>query len=151
MKDELEMDKVEIFLSKIPDGFLLLVKYIQTPVVIDTLHDSHPSIQFISVTQSCPTLYDPVDFSMPGFAVHQQLLKVAQTHVHRVSDAVQLSHPLLSPSPAFNLSQLQGLFQWVSSLHQVVKVLEFQLQHQSFQWIFRIDFQTSQSPSIIAV
>ena len=111
MKDELDMDKVEIFLSKIPDGFLLLVKYIQTSVVIDTLHDSHPSIQFISVTQSCPTLYDPVDFSMPGFAVHQQLLKVAQTHVHRVSDAVQLSHPLLSPSPAFNLSQLQGLFQ----------------------------------------
>ena len=64
-----------------------------------------------------------------------------QTHVHRVGDAIQSSHPLSSPStPAFNLSQHQGLFQWVSSLHQVAKVLEFQLQHQSFQWIFRTDF-----------
>ena len=62
-------------------------------------------------------------------------------HVHRVSDAIQPSHLLLSPSPAaFNLSQNQGLFQWVSSSHQVAKVLEFQLQHQSFQWKFRTDF-----------
>ena len=61
--------------------------------------------------------------------------------VHRVGDAIQPSHPLSSPSPpAFNLSQHQGLFQWVSSLHHVVKVLELQLQHQSFQWIFRTDF-----------
>ena len=69
------------------------------------------------------------------------LLEFAQTHVHWVSDAIQPSHPLSSPSsPAFNFSQHQGLFKWVSSLHQVTKVLEFQLQHQSFQWIFRVDF-----------
>ena len=76
--------------------------------------------------------------STPGFPVHHQLPELAQTHVHWVSDAIQPSHPLLSPSPpAFNLSHHQGLFQWVSSLHQVAKVLELQLQHQSFQWISR--------------
>ena len=74
-----------------------------------------------------------MDCSTPGFPVHYQLPELAQTHVDRVSDAIQLSHPLLSPSPpAFNLSQHQGLFQWVSSLHQVAKVLELQLQHHSF-------------------
>ena len=74
-----------------------------------------------------------MDCSMPGFPVHHQLAELAQTHVCWVSDASQPSHPLLSPSPpAFNLSQHQGLFQWVSSSHQVAKVLEFQLQHQSF-------------------
>ena len=74
--------------------------------------------------------------------VHHQLLELTQTHVHQVSDAIQPSHPLSSPSPAFNLSQHQGMsqFQWVSSSHQVAKVLEFQLQHQSFQWIFRTGF-----------
>ena len=87
--------------------------------------------QFSSVAQSCPTLCDPMDCSMPGFPVHHQLPEPAQTHVHWVSDAIQPSHPLLSPSPPiFNLSQHQGLFQWVSSSHQVIKVLEFQLQHQ---------------------
>ena len=76
-----------------------------------------------------------------SFPAHHQLLELAQTHVHRVSDAIQPSHPLPSPSPpAFNLSQHPGLFQWVSSLHQVAKVLEFQLQHQSFHWIFRTAF-----------
>ena len=84
---------------------------------------------------------DPMDCSMPGFPVHHQHLELAQTHVHQVSDAIQPSHPLSSPSlPAFNLSHHQGLFQWVSSSNQVAKVLEFQLQHQSFQWIFRTDF-----------
>ena len=69
-----------------------------------------------------------------------QLLEFAETYIHWVSDAIQPSHPLSSFSPpAFNLAQHQGLFQWVSSSHQVVKVLEFQLQHQSFQWIFRTD------------
>ena len=92
-----------------------------------------------SLVQSCPILCDPMNCSMPGFAVHHQLPELAQTHVHRVGDAIQPSHPVLSPSlPAFSLSQHQGLFQWVSSSHQVAKVLE--LQHQSFQWIFRIDF-----------
>ena len=76
----------------------------------------------------------------PGLAVHHQLQEPAQTHVHRVSDAIQPSHPLSSPSPpAFNLSQHQGLFQGVSFSHQVAKVLEFQIQHQSFQWMFRTD------------
>ena len=89
---------------------------------------------FSSVAQSCPTLHDPMDCSVPGFPVHHQLLELAQTHVHRVSDAIQPSHPLPSPSPpAFSLSQHQGLFQGVSSSHQVAKVLEFQFQHQSFQ------------------
>ena len=75
-----------------------------------------------------------MDCSMPGFTVHHQLLEFTQTHVHRVGDAIQPSHPLSSPSPpAFNLYQHQGLFQWVSSSHQVATVLEFQVQHQSFQ------------------
>ena len=96
--------------------------------------------QFSSVTQSCPTLCDPMDCSTPGLPVHHQLPEFTQTHVHWVGDAIQPSHPLSSPSPpVFNLSQHQGLFQWVDSSHQVAKVLEFQLQHQSFQWIFRTD------------
>ena len=99
------------------------------------------SVQFTSVTQSYPTLCDPMDCSMPDLPGHHQLPEFTQTRVHWVSEAIQWSHPLSSPSSlAFNLSQHQGLFQWVSSLHQVVKVLEFQLQHQSFQWTFRTDF-----------
>ena len=95
----------------------------------------YPLSQFSSVTQSCLTLCDPMDCSTPGFPVHHQLLGLTQTHVHWVRDAIQPSHPLSSPSPpVFNLSQHQGLFQWVSSSHQLAKVLEFQLQHQSFQW-----------------
>ena len=99
------------------------------------------SFHFSSVTQSCPTLCNPMDCSTPGLPVHHQLPELAHTHFHQVSDAIQPSHPLSTPSPpTFNLSQHQGLFQWVSSLHQVATVLEFQLQHQSFQWIFRADF-----------
>ena len=94
-----------------------------------------------SVTQVCPTLCNPMDCSTPGLPVHHHLPELAQTHVHWVSDAIQPSHPLSSPSPpAPNPSQHQGLFQWVSSLYQVAKGLELQLQHQSFQWIFRTDF-----------
>ena len=94
--------------------------------------------KFSSVTQSCPTLCNPMNHSTPGLPVHHQLQEFTQTHVHPVSDAIQTSHPLSSPSPpALNPSQHQGLFKWVSSLHQVTKVLEFQLQHQSFQWITR--------------
>ena len=93
-----------------------------------------------SVAQSCPTLCNPMDCSTPGLPVHHQLPEPTQTHVHWVSDAIQPSHPLSSPSPpARNLSQHQGLFKWVSSSHSVPKVLEFQLQHQSFQWIPRTD------------
>ena len=85
-------------------------------------------IQFSSVAQSCPTLCDPKIRSTLGLPVHHQLLEFTQTHVHRVSDAIQLSHPLSSPSPpAPNPSQHQRLFQWVNSLHEMDKVLEFQL------------------------
>ena len=95
-------------------------------------------LQLSSVTQSCLSLCDPMDCSTPGLPVHHQLPELTQTHVHWVSDAIQPSHPLLSPfSPAFYLSQHQGLFKWVSSSHQVAKVLQFQLQYQSFQWISR--------------
>ena len=94
-----------------------------------------------SVSHPCLTLCNRKDFSTSGFPVLYCLLEFAQTHVHWVSDAIHSSSPLSSPSPpAFNLSQHQGIFQWVSSLHQVAKVLELQLQRQSFQWIFRIDF-----------
>ena len=86
------------------------------------------------VAQSCPTLCNHMDCSTPGLPVHHQLPELVQTHVHWVYDVIQPSHPLLSPSPpAFNLSQHHGLFKWVSSSHHVPKVLEFQLQHQSFQ------------------
>ena len=82
------------------------------------------SVQFSPVTQSCPTLFDPMNRSTPGLPVHHQLLEFIQTHVHRVSDAIQPSHPLSSPSPpAPNLSQHQSLFQWVNSSHEVAKVL----------------------------
>ena len=98
------------------------------------------SVQVSSVTQSCLTLCSPMDCSMPGFPVPHQLLEFIQTHVHGVSNTIQPSYPLSSPSlPTFNLSQHQGLFQWVSLFHQVAKVLEFQLQHQSFQWTPRTD------------
>ena len=98
-------------------------------------------IKLISVTQCCPTLCDPTDWSTSGVPVHHQLPELAQTHVHQVRDAIQPSHPLLSHSPpAFNLSEHQDVFQWFSSLHQVAKVLQFQLQHQSFQWISMTGF-----------
>ena len=91
-------------------------------------------VRFSSVAQSCPTLCDPMNRSTPGLPVRHQLLEFTQTHVHRVGDAIQPSHPLSSPSPpAPNPSQHLGLFQWVNSPHEVAKVLEFQLQHQSFQ------------------
>ena len=94
---------------------------------------------FSSVAKVCLTLSNPKNWHVPDFPVLHSLLECALTHVHWVSDAIQPFHPLLSPSPsAFNLSQDQGLFQWVSSSHQVAKVLKFQLQ--SFQWIFRTNF-----------
>ena len=91
-------------------------------------------------TQFCPTLWDPMDCRTSGLPVHHLLPELAQNHVHWVADSILPSHPLFPSPPAFNLSQHQGLFQWVSSLHQVAQVLEFQLQHQSFQWIFRTGF-----------
>ena len=92
-----------------------------------------------SAAKSCPTLCNPMNCSTPGSSVLHCLLEFAQIHVHWVGDAIQPSHPLPHPF-ALNLSQHQGLFQWVGSLHQVAKVLELQLQHQTLQWIFRVDF-----------
>ena len=112
-----------------------------TPKCIN--HTKEYTINFNNVfymSQLCPTLCHPMDCSTPGLPVHHQLPEFTQTHILWVGDAIQPSHPLSSPPPAFNLSQHQGLSQLVSSLHQVAKVLEFQLQHQSFQWIFRTDF-----------
>ena len=94
------------------------------------LYRVNPNVQFTSVTQSCLTLCNPMNHSIPGLPVHHQLLEFTHTHVHWVGDAIQPSHPLSSCSPpALNLSQNQGLFKWVSSLHQMAKVLESQLQH----------------------
>ena len=100
------------------------------------------SLQFSSAQFICSVMSDSLRAHGLHHArpVYHQLPKLTQTLVHWASDATQPSHPLSSPSPAFSLSQHQGLFQWVSSSHQVAKVLEFQLQHQSFQWIFRTDF-----------
>ena len=104
------------------------------------MNSSLPKLCCCSVTLSCLTL-QPHGLQHARLPVHHQLLELAQTHVHGVHDAIQPSHPLSSPSPpAFNLYQHQGLFQWVSCSHQLAKVLEFQLQHQSFQWIVRTDF-----------
>ena len=100
----------------------------------------HASVQFSSVAQSCPPLCDPMNHSAPGIPVHHQFPELTQTHVHRVGDAIQPSHPLSSPPlPAPNPSKHQGLFQWVNSSHEVAKVLEFQPQRQSFQWTPRTD------------
>ena len=98
------------------------------------------SVQFSSVIQLCLTLCDAKDHSTPGLSVHQKLTEFTQTHVHWVSDAIQSPYPISLPSPpALSLSWHQGLFKWLSSSRQVAKVLEFQLQHQSFQWTPRTD------------
>ena len=131
---------IEIF-WEINEVIILLEYYLFTapchPLLIPIRNQS---VQFSSLTQSWLTHCDPMDCSLPGFPVLHQLPELAQTHVHQVSDAIQPSHPLSPPSsPAFSLSQHQGLFWWVGSSCQEDKVLEFQL-HQSFQWIFRTDF-----------
>ena len=128
-----------IFLTQELSWSLLHCRQILYQLSYQGSPDKSHSVQFSSVTQLCPTLCDPMNRSMPGLPVHHQLLESTQTHVHRVGDAIQPSHLLSSPSlPAPNPSQHQGLFQWVSSSHEVAKVLEFQLQHQSFQWTPRI-------------
>ena len=103
---------------------------------------NHKNVQFSSVQSlsHVPLFATPWTAATPGLPVHHQLPESTQTHVHWVGDAIQPSHPLSSPSPpVFNLSQHQGLFKWVSSSHQVAKVLEFQLQNQSYQWTPRTD------------
>ena len=100
-----------------------------------------------SVTKSCPALCDPMDFSMPPSYVLHYFSESAQIHAQWVGDAIQPSRPLSPPSPlALSLSKHQGLFQWVSSSHQVAKLLELQLQHQPFQRIFKNDFLYDWSP-----
>ena len=126
-------------------GIFLTQSSNQHPLYLLHWLGSQSYYQFSSVTQLCPTLCDPMNRSTLGLPVYNKLPEFTQTHAHRVSDAIQSSHPLSSPSPlAPNPSQHQGLFQWVNSLHEVAKVLEFQLQHQSFQWTpglisFRMD------------
>ena len=94
-----------------------------------------------SVAKPSPTICDPIDCNIPGFSVLYYLLEFSQIHVLHVGDAIKPSHPLPPPSPfAFNLSQHQGLFHWVDSSHQETKVLELQLQHQFFQWIFTVEY-----------
>ena len=119
--------------SLLPPWRFLLLLY---PILYVCTLSPCPTLVFViqssssSVTKSCPTLCNPMNRSTPGLPVHHQLPESTQTHVHWVGDAIQPSHPPSSASPpALNLSQHQGLFQWVSSLHQVAKVLEFQLQH----------------------
>ena len=107
---------------------------------------TYTTVQFSSVSQLSLTLCDPINCSMPGLPVQHQLPEYTQTHVHWVGDAIQPSHP-----PAFNPSQHQGLFQWVSSSHQVAKLLEFQLQHQSFQWTPRTDLHRMDWLDLLAV
>ena len=108
---------------------------------LQRVHIGSVYILTCSVAQSCLTFCNPMDCSTPGFPILHSLLEFAQIHVHWIGDPIQPSHPLSSPSPpAFSLSQHQGLFQWVGSSHQVIKVLELQLQYHSNQWIFKVDF-----------
>ena len=125
-------------------SFILLHIKILPVCQLETTHILSINLQLYiiisSVTKSCPTLCSLLDCSMPDFPVFYHFRKFAQTHVHPVSDAIQPSYTLSSPSPStFSHSQHQGLFKWVSFSHQMAKVLEFQLQHQSLQWIFRTD------------
>ena len=125
---------------QVPGGFALwiIVYWIcKGEVAFSTLF-YYWSICCCSVTLLCLALCDPMDCSKTGFSVLHYFPELAQTHVHWVDDAIQPSHPLSAPFPAFSLSQHQGLFQWVVSSHQLARVLELQLQ--SFQWLFRTDF-----------
>ena len=128
-----------MFKSKI-DTFIWYQHITQVVEMIFSYKLYNKGVQLSSVAQSCPTLCDPMNHSTPGLPVHQQLPEFTQTHVHWVCDAIQPFHLLSSLSPpAPNPSQHQGLFPWVNSSHEVAKVLEFQLQHQSFQWTPRTD------------
>ena len=112
---------------------LMFAKWNLTNCLLENVSGS--SVQFSSVAQSSLTLCDPMNHSTPGFPVHHKLPEFTQSHAHRVGDAIQPSHHLSSPSsPAPSPSKHQGLFQWVNPSHEVAKVLEFQLQHQFFQW-----------------
>ena len=117
---------VDFWSAELLDNICVLFE--ATKIVVICYRSNRKSVQFSSVAQSCPTLCDPMNHSTPGLPVHHQLPEFTQTHVHWVSDAIQPSHPLSSPSPPSpNPSQHQSLFQWVNSSHEVAKVLEFQL------------------------
>ena len=119
--------KIYNFTQLSENEYIVKEKWAGMPVATLQCLD-HGYLQFSSVTQSCPTLCNPMNRSTPGLPVHHQLPEFTQTYIHRVGDAIQPSHPLSSPSPpAPNPSQHQGLFQWVNSLHEVAKVLEFRL------------------------
>ena len=123
---------------------IILSSSVKHCVLISSVQFSHPVVS--------DSWCDPMDRSMPGLPAHHQLPELAETHVHRVNDAIQPSHPLSFPSPStFNLSQNWDLSQWVSSSHQVAKDLEFKLQHQSFQWIFKTDFLRMDWLDLLAV
>ena len=127
-------------IASIPKSITITSQALRQVSIFGTVFGMGKQVQFSSVTQSCPTLCNPMNRSTPGLPVHHQLPEFTQTHVRRVSDAIHPSHPLLSPSPpAPNPSQHQNLFQWVNSSHEVAKALEFQLQQQSFQWTPRTD------------
>ena len=143
------LDRVTKTINKLPSVFTFI--WVNTHVSLSPQTESTlssifrqtfyraSSVQFSSVALSHVQLCNPMDCNTIGFPVHHQLPEPTQTRVHWVDDAIQ-PYPLLSHSPAFNISQHQGLFKWVSSSHQVATVLKFRLQHQSFQWIFRTDF-----------
>ena len=121
-----------------PSEITCKILYLHVGILVRVFQFS--SVQFSSFAQSCPTLWDLMNRSTLGLPVHHQLPEFTQTHIHQVSDAIQPSHPLSSPSPpAPNPSQHQSLFQWVSSSHEVFKVLQFQLQHHSLQRNPRVD------------
>ena len=124
----------------IPDHLTCLLRnlYAGQEATVRTRHGA--VVQFSSVAQLSLTLCNPMDCRTPDFPVRHQFLELTQTNVHWVSDTIQPFHPLSPPSPpTLNFSQYQGLFKWVSSSHQVAKVVEFHLQHQSFQWILGTD------------
>ena len=134
-----DRQKWELIISVL-NKYCCCVQFLSCVQLFATLWTANLStLLLLSVLNSCATLCDPMDCSMPGFPVLHYLVEFAQTHVHTVGGAIQSSHPLSRPfPPACNPSQHQGLFQWVGFAHQVAKVL--QLQHQFFQWIFRVDF-----------
>ena len=131
-KQDWELTIAQIMNSVLPNSDLIWRKYGKPPD-----HSGISSVQLLICVQ---LFCDPMNRSTPGLPVHHQLPEYTETHVRWVGDAIQPSHPLSSPSPAFNLSQYQGLFKRLSSSHQVAKILEFQLQHLSFQWTPRTDF-----------
>ena len=131
----LRMDVSNSFIYNYPILEATMMSFTRWMVHLWSIQEMYYSVQ------SCPTPCDRMNRSTPGLPVHHQLPEFTQTHVHRVGDAIQPSHSLSSPStPALNPFQHQGLLQWINSLHEVAKVLEFQLQYQSFQWTPRTDF-----------